>query len=321
MLGNLLDRSARQTAAAYEQARRLEGAIARTANVADAARHTSATLTRLADAWGRQEAVAVGDLQAAKAAISTARDLLASGAIGSDAARVMRSARAIGANIDRAGAIAVKIKQGAASIANGAHAAMGAIGGAFGAAVDVTRETFSAVRQSVTAIFAPPAAVVPVHAESTALSLRTAAASNMPGASAAHAHLLILTSAAGDSFYFNLSTAGFDTLRRQTSYNVAAQERLTRRPALQAVSKGGESITVSGAIFTGRAGAGQLDQLRGIGFAMAPLMLTTGYGHALGQWYLTRIEEEQAGLFADGMPRKQQFTLEFQRYGEDYSNL
>ena len=34
-----------------------------------------------------------------------------------------------------------------------------------------------------------------------------------------------------------------------------------------------------------------------------------------------RIEEEQSGLFADGMPRKQQFTLEFQRYGEDYQNI
>ncbi|MBX3615968.1 hypothetical protein [Nitrosomonas sp.] len=39
----------------------------------------------------------------------------------------------------------------------------------------------------------------------------------------------------GEDYYFNLSTAGFDTLRRQTDDNVAAQERLTRTNALRAM--------------------------------------------------------------------------------------
>jgi phage protein U len=54
---------------------------------------------------------------------------------------------------------------------------------------------------------------------------------------------------------------------------------------------------------------------------MLPVNLTSGYGENFGRWYLARIEEEQSGLFTDGMPRKQQFTLEFQRYGEDYQNI
>jgi len=102
---------------------------------------------------------------------------------------------------------------------------------------------------------------------------------------------------------------------------VATQDRLTRLPALQAVSKGGDSITVSGAIVTKKSGASQMNRLRDIGFRMVPVMLTTGYGESFGQFYISRIEEDQDGLFPDGMPRKQSFTLEFQRYGEDYSNL
>jgi len=38
-------------------------------------------------------------------------------------------------------------------------------------------------------------------------------------------------------------------------------------------------------------------------------------------WCLTRIEEEQAALLHGGIPRKQSFTLEFVRYGEDLQNV
>lgn len=46
-------------------------------------------------------------------------------------------------------------------------------------------------------------------------------------------HLLILQPLAAGSapFYFNLDTAAFDQLTRQTEFRWAAQERLTRRPA------------------------------------------------------------------------------------------
>ena len=57
------------------------------------------------------------------------------------------------------------------------------------------------------------------------------------------------------------------------------------------------------------------------GNAMAPVQLTTGYGEVLGRWYMTSMEEEQEGLLLDGAPRKQTFSLEFKRYGDDYQNL
>ncbi|MCE5994897.1 phage tail protein [Pseudomonas sp. KCA11] len=50
-------------------------------------------------------------------------------------------------------------------------------------------------------------------------------------------HLLILQpqSVKAEPFYFNLDTAAFEELRRKTSFRWAAQERLTRRSAQQAV--------------------------------------------------------------------------------------
>ncbi|CAE6810588.1 hypothetical protein R69658_05381 [Paraburkholderia aspalathi] len=157
--------------------------------------------------------------------------------------------------------------------------------------------------------------------------------SGLPGgASGATPHLMTLTSDAGDTFHFNLSSAAFDKLRRTTKYKVAAQERLNRQEALQAVSQGGETITLSGVVFAAY-GAGsspgnpanpgmrQLDALRAIGGRMVPVQLTTGYGEVLGRWYLQGVDEEQEALMSDGAPRKQTFSLEFGRYGEDYKNL
>ncbi|MFP3615193.1 phage tail protein, partial [Paraburkholderia sp. SIMBA_050] len=148
----------------------------------------------------------------------------------------------------------------------------------------------------------------------------------LDGASGATPHLMTLTSDAGDTFHFNLSTAAFDKLRRTTKYKVASQERLNRQEALQAVSQGGETITLSGVVFAasgaGRsAGIRQLDALRAIGDRMVPVQLTTGYGEVLGRWYLQGVDEEQEALMSDGAPRKQTFSLEFGRYGEDYKNL
>ncbi|SHL04374.1 phage tail protein [Paraburkholderia terricola] len=142
------------------------------------------------------------------------------------------------------------------------------------------------------------------------------------GATGATPHLMTLTSDVGDTFHFNLSTAAFDRLRRTTKYRVASQERLNRQEALQAVSQGGETITLSGVVFAASGpGARQIDALRAIGDRMVPVQLTTGYGEVLGRWYLEGVDEEQEALMSDGAPRKQTFSLEFGRYGEDYKNL
>ncbi|HIH2651599.1 TPA: phage tail protein [Burkholderia cenocepacia] len=142
------------------------------------------------------------------------------------------------------------------------------------------------------------------------------------GASSSTPHLMTMTTDAGDAFHFNLSTAAHDKLRRATRYRVASQERLNRQEALQPVSEGGETITLSGVVFPSLgAGTKQIARLRTIGGRMKPVQLTTGDGEVLGRWLLQAIEEEQDALLADGLPRKQTFSVEFGRYGEDFKNV
>ncbi|MEC4240173.1 phage tail protein [Pseudomonas sp. DSV-1] len=122
-------------------------------------------------------------------------------------------------------------------------------------------------------------------------------------------------------YYFNLDTAAFEELSRTTDFRWASQERLTRRPEQQAIGMGEERIKLKGSIYPGfKGGLKQLDTLRSIGGELQPLGLTTGYGDVLGNWCLKSIEEEQGAFLQGGIPRKQAFTLEFLRYGDDLQN-
>lgn len=149
-------------------------------------------------------------------------------------------------------------------------------------------------------------------------------ATPLPEAVQPFPHLLIVQPLDPNAqpYYFNLDTAAFDELRRSTEFRWASQERLTRRPAQQAVGIGEEKITLKGAIFPGfKGGLKQLDTLRSLGGQLKPLTLTTGYGDVLGTWCLKNVEEEQSALLQGGIPRKQAFTLEFVRYGDDLQNV
>jgi phage protein U len=156
-----------------------------------------------------------------------------------------------------------------------------------------------------------------------ALAPKAANPTPMPEAVGASAHLMVLMPAKGAAqpFYFNIDTAAHSELQRTNAYRWAAQERLGRRPGMQAVGIGEEKITMRGVIFGAwKGGIKQLDKLRTIGNAMVPLGMTTGYGLALGNWCLMNISEDQGFLLKNGAPRKQTWTLEFSRYGDDLQN-
>lgn len=137
-------------------------------------------------------------------------------------------------------------------------------------------------------------------------------------------HLLVMRPLAPNAtaFYFNLSTAAFDKLVRDTQYSWASQPRLGLRPALQYTGQGAETLTLSGTIapLLG-AGVGQVEKLREMAGFNVPLSLSrTSNGNQeqlLGNWCITRITENQSSLLNDGTPRSQVFTLEFTRYGDD----
>ncbi|MFR0674652.1 phage tail protein [Enterobacterales bacterium AW_CKDN230030176-1A_HGKHYDSX7] len=137
-------------------------------------------------------------------------------------------------------------------------------------------------------------------------------------------HLLIIQPLQPNAqpYYFNLDTAAFDELRRQTAYRWAGQERLGRSIAQQAVGLGEDKLSLKGVIYPGhKGGIRQLDTLRSIGRNLQPLNLVTGYGQVLGNWCLQNVEEDQSNLLAGGIPRKQAFSLEFVSYGNDLQNV
>ncbi|AZE17854.1 Phage protein U [Pseudomonas chlororaphis subsp. aureofaciens] len=93
-------------------------------------------------------------------------------------------------------------------------------------------------------------------------------------------HLLILQplDAKLQPYYFNLDTAAFDELRRQTSARWAGQERLTRDIAQQAVGQGEDKMTLKGVIYPGFKGG---DQAAGHPSRYRPPVATGQPGHRL----------------------------------------
>lgn len=306
-------------------------ALSRAASAAAAGAERLRTAVNAAQAG--KEAVAQLAATASSFDLDSASSTLKA-AVGSFPAGELLPANAV-AQVSRAmGALSVAQLQVESGLAMAQKA--GEIGKAVVSAVQSVAADFSgslaAARQQVSALVSGGAAtlkqgyasVVDALTGATSaipiMSSLAAPLSMAPPPSSAQPHLLILSSEEGGRYYFGLSTAAYDSLKRDTSYNVAAQERLQREEALQAVTKGGESLTVTGTIYTSRSGARQLDELRQIGRTQKPIQLTTGYGDVLGRWYLTKIGEDQGGLMPDGAPRKQQFTLEFRRYGDDFAN-
>jgi phage protein U len=284
---------------------------------------TRAELERLYASFSERESSAAADIALADQSLVLATGGFSADMTGADAAA--RALSSVSNSIDRLGGFRNDIEDGARAIAGAAKMEVFAdLGNSLASALESISGTAENARKTFGATVSLPAMKSAVPIESTAANpdtLARGASVSLPSAGGAHAHLLILTAPDGESYYFNLNTAGYDELKRATSYSIAAQTRLTRRNALQAVSKGSEVLTLAGVVYTKKSGGGQLERLRAIGFRMEPLTLTTGYGETLGIWYLTRIDEDQAYLFMDGMPRKQTFTLEFERYGEDYQNV
>jgi len=129
---------------------------------------------------------------------------------------------------------------------------------------------------------------------------------------------MIETMLALGPYRFSVGTAAYQNLKHSAAYRWPMQERLGRLPARQFVGAGDETISLDGSIYPHyKGGLGQLDSLRAIAGQGLPLRLTDGRGIAWGQWCVTQIDETQTVFFADGTPRKVDFSLTLARYGED----
>lgn len=117
---------------------------------------------------------------------------------------------------------------------------------------------------------------------------------------------------------FMLRTAAPQTVSRASEYRWERQDRIGRKPAHQFLGAGADEITLAGEIiphFMG--GYSQLDAMRLLAGRGKPLLLVSGRGQVLGQWVITRMEEEGSDFWADGDPRVIGFTLTIAEYGGD----
>lgn len=118
-------------------------------------------------------------------------------------------------------------------------------------------------------------------------------------------------------YRFSLNTSAYQTLKRSSEYRWPQVERIGQEPLLQALGQGSDSIDLDGVIYPHfRGGLGQLGNMRDSASRQEPLMLINGLGEVLGRFVITQIEETQNTFLPDGVPRKIEFRLSLERYGE-----
>ena len=119
------------------------------------------------------------------------------------------------------------------------------------------------------------------------------------------------------SFVFTLDGAAYARLERATAFRWAAQERHGREAALQFLGPGEDTLTLPGTILPHfRGGVGQVEALRALAAGGEPLLLVDGLGRIHGLWAVTSVGETREVLFADGTPRRIEFTLGLRYFGE-----
>ncbi len=119
-------------------------------------------------------------------------------------------------------------------------------------------------------------------------------------------------------YRFSLNTGAYQSLKRSSEYRWPSIERIGQEPLLQAIGPGSDRIDLDGVIYPHfRGGLGQINAMRDSASKQEPLMLINGLGEVLGRFVITQIEETQNTFLPDGMPRKIEFRLSLERYGED----
>jgi len=120
------------------------------------------------------------------------------------------------------------------------------------------------------------------------------------------------------SYRFSIDSAAYQELKHSQAYRWQAQGRLHRRPAMQFLGAGEESIELSGVIYPHfKGGLEQLDTMRAEASKGQPLLLVDGLGFVWGQWVITQIDEGQSFFQGNGQPLKQSFQLKLVNYGAD----
>lgn len=119
------------------------------------------------------------------------------------------------------------------------------------------------------------------------------------------------------AFTFGIDTAAYQSLTRATKYRWAKHERPGKRPRLEWMGPGEDTISLPGTVYPLHAGGlGQIDDMRALAGAGDPLLMVDGYGAIHGYWCISSIRETDRAFIPGGAPQKIEFSLELLYYGE-----
>lgn len=115
-------------------------------------------------------------------------------------------------------------------------------------------------------------------------------------------------------FVFQNDTLAPDELQRRTAWKHARASRVGARDASQFLGPGDDSVTLTGLLLPGVTGTfASLRKLREMADEGDSWPLVTGAGQVLGNFVILSLDERQAFLTVDGIPRRTDFSIELER--------
>jgi hypothetical protein len=122
-------------------------------------------------------------------------------------------------------------------------------------------------------------------------------------------------------YRFKIAGLNYQSLDRKFEYRWKPQERIGRRPAMQYMGPGLETVSLQGILYPKdpRLGSGfkQLERMRREAMIGIPRGVASNLGRYYGLWCITSITDVQTFFAKDGSPRKVEFTIELTAYGAD----
>lgn len=117
------------------------------------------------------------------------------------------------------------------------------------------------------------------------------------------------------NFRFGLRSASPDKLSKQSNWEWAQQERVSKTDAIEYTGKRADTLKIPGVIYPGQVGnADSLKLLTEMADEGVPYLLVDVAGWVRGMWSITGLQETRSYLNEVGAPLKIEFDLELKRY-------
>lgn len=123
-------------------------------------------------------------------------------------------------------------------------------------------------------------------------------------------------------YQFSISSAAYQSLRRDVTFRWSEQRRVGAHDALQFTGYGADTIELDGVIYPEyKGGTGQLAAMRAMATIGTPWPLVSSGGAVFGLYVILGVSEGQTFFRRDGAPRKQTFRIKMRRYDGGLGSL